>query len=143
MNAEVIDPAAPSRHGMPRPLALHDKQDKLLPVPWSQGNGWGMLNDDRHTAAIADSLCLLCGHDVAEGVVFVRVKHKADSSPYATTEPAEQYTRKSLGSLFIVDGAPLHKQCAVMTAAHCPTIKDMVASGYVAVVPYVDDEASA
>lgn len=102
-----------SRKGMPRPMT--ELGERLAPVPWSQDkDGWGVLNTGRAVMAQAQSLCLLCGEAVEQGSVIIEPGSAAN---------LESYCAKDLGRTEIVDKAPLHDRCLILTIAHCPHIK--------------------
>jgi hypothetical protein len=124
--------------GLPRPVAPTADGGPLRPVPWSQeshdgGTKWGILDDDRGAQAGVDSLCLVCGAHVAEGVVLL-VKtslRNIDQVPLIAN-------RRHLDELWVADGGPLHDVCLKITRAHCKSVRENLDREHFTIIRYMD-----
>src|SRR5512146_1725608 len=110
--------------GLPRPLGKLD--GTLRPIPWMQDTSWGTAHAERQETGRAKSLCNVCGRVVNRGKVFVVC---APDNPGVDADEAENdtFTFDDLDYQLILDGLPLHDQCALMTRAHCKTVREMLA----------------
>ena len=108
--------------GLPRPLA--EAQGVLRPVPWTNGEDWGVIHFERGKLAEKHSLCLVCGECVTEGFIVARDK---DAPVHARLEDLDKHA---------ADNAPLHARCAKMTVAHCRHIREQLLKGELFMVPY-------
>lgn len=110
--------------GLPRPVAPLNGTPR--PVPWSQDSQleggevpWAQTHDDnRVDVARYNSLCLLCGDPVDNGVVICRNNPRYPMLPKYTFD----HLREGEGN--IVDNAPLHERCGKITMAHCPHLNN-------------------
>lgn len=126
LTVELWDVNKESPPGMPRPIAKHDKG--LLPVAWSQGEGWGVGSITRNDQAAKKSLCLVCGLPVKTGFVVIALEHREAYK--------RRYYRDDLSKTEVTDTGPLHPRCAKMTVAHCDTIKERLKLGEALMCPY-------
>lgn len=107
--------------GLPRPLATleHNGKARLAPVPWTQeGDRWAVIDSDAANKANRQSLCLMCGDEVENGVVLAAKTHGDEGYRLKTV-----YRRPDLNREEVLDNAPLHDRCAKMAAHHCPHLK--------------------
>jgi hypothetical protein len=137
---ERYDPRLPMPRGLPRPV-WEAPDGHLRPVPWTQrDNAWGKVDviHGRWYAAQDDGLCLVCGEVVQEGVVFFSEPAWAASSgaDVGRAKP-ELVTLRMLGHAWVADQGPLHERpCALMTRAHCKTVRRQLEDGVTRFVPY-------
>ena len=110
-----------NRAGMPRPLAPN--KGALRPVPWTNADEWGILDQYRAQKCEKGSLCLVCGKPVDTGFVFTAAKHM----PVLTCQDDLEHA---------VDNGPLHERCAKMTVAHCAHIRQQLFLADAFMVPY-------
>lgn len=115
-----------NRAGMPRPLARN--KGTLRPVPWTNADDWGILNDTRSMLCEKNSRCLVCGMDVEKGKILTT----SDNCPVNATQ-ADLYDHAA-------DRGPLHDRCAKMTVAHCAKVRHDVLHGTMRIIPYCRQE---
>lgn len=130
-----------SGRGMPRPVAEYNGM--LRPIPWSQGESWGIVNEKRQAIAWKQSRCLVCGETVQEGIVFVRTNKACSQEPPYNGSDAikDEYdindlTADAVGIISRVVEGPLHTKCGLITRSHCIPLRNRLRNHRYAERPY-------
>lgn len=112
------NPGDYEKTGLPRPLAVAP-DGRRRPIPWSQAESWGVINEERAAEAKDTSLCLVCGEWVGRGKVLISMDNVRSG-----VEIPDLVNDSHLDQMWVADQAPMCDRCCKITAAHCPKIRD-------------------
>jgi hypothetical protein len=106
--------------GWPRPVV------NGWPIPWvTPAEKLSEVNEGRRLASVGGAICQVCGQGFpfdARAYMFV-----PDSDAVLAELSAGDYIGTTIGPaarVIPLDGAVLHRECARLTAARCPHVRD-------------------